>query len=457
MSPTDLRSDGTFDQKISSKRLALSSTRSWTHAGPLPRLFSHLSIPLYKNGYSLILSSATSSGLGMLFWALAAHYYPVETIGTSSAIIAAMMFLSGVSQRGVNSALVRFMPLAGRASARLVGVTYLISLVVAGAATLVIGRFFYHLFPILGVLGGGLLPLLLFAGLVMIWSVFTLQDSVLTGLGQAHWVPIENTIVSAVKLVLLVLLATWIPIEGVLSSWLLPVVLSVVPVNLLIFRRLLPAHIKTTANQAEPLALRPIVKFVSGNHLASLLMLAYTTLLPVIVASQAGARANAYFYPPWMIATSLQLVAINMTTSLTVEGTRDRPQLRVYGYRVLVRVMQLLVPVIAIILIGAPWILRIFGANYAAEGSELLRWLALSTLPNTIVVLYIALERVQNRVAGIIVVQGALCVLVLTLSYRLLAEYGIAGVGVAVLASQTLVAIGLLIPQLRNWWRQVKE
>ncbi len=185
-------------------------------------------------------------------------------------------------------------------------------------------------------------------------------------------------------------------------------------------------------------------------------MLAYTTLLPVIVASQAGARANAYFYPPWMIATSLQLVAINMTTSLTVEGTRDRPQLRVYGYRVLVHVMQLLVPVITLILVGAPWILRIFGADYALEGSDLLRWLALSTLPNTIVVLYIALVRVQNRVAGIIVVQGALCVLVLGLSYRLLPVYGIAGVGIAVLASQTLIAVGLLIPQLRNWRRWVK-
>jgi O-antigen/teichoic acid export membrane protein len=456
MSPTDLGRDGTFDPGVRASRSALSRARSWTLTGPLHQLFSHLRVPLYKNGYSLILSSATTSGLGMLFWVLAAHYYSVETIGTSSAMIAAMMFLSGVSQRGMNSALVRFVPLAGRASARLVSFTYLISLVIAGAATLSLGRVLYPLFPILGVLDGGSLPLVLFAGLVMIWSVFTLQDSVLTGLGQAQWVPIENTIVSAIKIVLLVLLAHWIPIEGVLAAWLIPVVVSVAPVNLLIFRRLLPTHSQATDKQAEPLALRPLVKFVTGNHLASLFLLAYTTLLPVIVASQAGARANAYFYPPWMIAASLQLVAINMTTSLTVEGTRDRPQLRAYGYRVFVHVMQLLVPVTALILAGAPWILRIFGADYAAAGSNLLRWLALSTLPNTIVMLYIALARVQNRVAGIIVVQGALCVLVLGLSYRLLPMYGITGVGIAVLVSQTVIAAGLLIPQLRNWRGWVK-
>ncbi len=298
---------------------------------------------------------------------------------------------------------------------------------------------------------------MLFAVIVMIWSIFSLQDSVLTGLGQAHWVPIENTIVSAVKIILLVVLASWIPVEGVLAAWLVPVVISLAPVNLLIFRRLLPAHSQTTVEQAEPLRLRPLVKYVTGNHLASLFMLAYTTLLPVIVTSQAGARSNAYFYPPWMIATSLQLVAINLTTSLTVEGTRDRPKLGSYGYRVFVHLMQLLIPVIAVILIGAPWILRIFGAEYASEGSSLLRWLALATLPNTIVVLYIALERVQNRITGIITIQAALSALVLGLSYRLLPVYGISGVGIAVLASQTVVAAGLLVTQIRNWRRRSEQ
>lgn len=387
----------------------------------------------------------------MLFWALATHYYSVETIGTSSALIAAMMFLSGLSQRGVNSALVRFVPLSGRAATRLVSITYIISLLVAGAATLLFGHFLYPLFPILGVIGGGVLPLLLFSGIVMVWSIFTLQDSVLTGLGQAQWVPIENTIVSIIKIVLLILLVNWIPVEGVLASWLIPVVMSVAPINLLIYRRLLPEHSQATANQAEPLTLRPLIKYVSGNHLASLFMLAYTTLLPVIVASQAGARANAYFYPPWMIATSLQLVAINMTTSLTVEGTRDRPQLRAYGYRVLIHLMKLLVPVVILIFVGAPWILRIFGASYASEGSDLLRWLALATLPNIMVVLYIALQRVENRVSGIIAAQGVLCVFVLGLSYRLLPVYGITGIGIAVLLSQTVTAVGVLVPQLRNW------
>ncbi len=155
MSNTDLSSDGTIHQATHPIRPLARLVRSVTGTELFVRLVSHLRTPLYKNGYSLILSSATTSALGMLFWVLAARYYSVETIGTSSAMIAAMMFLSGISQRGVNSALVRFVPLAGRASARLVGSTYLISLAIAVAATLAIGRWMYPLFPILGVTGWG--------------------------------------------------------------------------------------------------------------------------------------------------------------------------------------------------------------------------------------------------------------------------------------------------------------
>jgi O-antigen/teichoic acid export membrane protein len=417
---------------------------------PIAWLLSHLRLPLFKNGYALVLSSAASSGLGMLFWIIAAHHYPVETIGASSAVIAAMMFLSGASQRGLNSALVRFVPLAGRASTRFVSITYLISVIAAGVATLVVGHFLTPLFPVLGTLEGELMS---FAVVVMFWSIFTLQDSVLTGLRQARWVPIENTIVSAVKIVLLLWLAQELPVRGVLAAWLIPVVVSLIPINLFIFRRLLPRHEQAALDQAEPLTLRPIVKFVTGNHLATLFLLAYTTLLPVIVASRAGVQANAYFYLPWMIASSLQLIALNMTTSLTVEATRDRPQSQGYGYRMFIHLMQILIPITAIIFVGAPWILRVFGANYAAEGTELLRWLTLATLPNAVMVLYIALARVHNRVAGIIAVQAVACVLVLGLSYPLLEIYGITGVGIAWLTSQTIVALCLL-PSLVHEWRR---
>jgi Na+-driven multidrug efflux pump len=93
--------------------------------------------------------------------------------------------------------------------------------------------------------------------------------------------------------------------------------------------------------------------------------------------------------------------------------------------------------------------LQVFGSAYAAEGSALLRWLALGVLPNILIALFISLARVQNRSGMIMLVQGTLSLLILGLSYLWLPILGITGVGVAWLTSQTLVALLLLVIWLR--------
>jgi O-antigen/teichoic acid export membrane protein len=98
---------------------------------------------------------------------------------------------------------------------------------------------------------------------------------------------------------------------------------------------------------------------------------------------------------------------------------------------------------VAVIFIGAPWILTIFGKNYSTEGTALLRWLSLSAVPNVIVVLALGLARVQNRPVLIAAIQGLLCVIALLLTYILLPMFGITGAGIAWTLSQT--AVGLLI------------
>ena len=43
--------------------------------GAFARLITHLRTPLYRNGYALVLSSATTSVLGVAYWILAARTY----------------------------------------------------------------------------------------------------------------------------------------------------------------------------------------------------------------------------------------------------------------------------------------------------------------------------------------------------------------------------------------------
>jgi hypothetical protein len=117
-----------------------------------------------------------------------------------------------------------------------------------------------------------------------------------------------------------------------------------------------------------------------------------------------------------------------------------------------VQAARIVVPLATIWMLGAPYMLRLFGPTYATEGATLLRLLALSALPHIVNSLYISVARVQRRVRAIVIVLAALCALVLSLSHILLQRYGITGVGVAWLVSQTIIAGILWATQLRPLW-----
>jgi LysM repeat protein len=272
---------------------------------------------------------------------------------------------------------------------------------------------------------------------------------VLAGVKQAVWVPIENIAFALGKLALLLVFAWSAARYGIFASWTIPGAAVLLPISYLIFRRLLPRHAQTSAAQAEQLVPHQIAGYAASNYLGSMLSLAVTTLLPLLVLHQLGPRANAYFAQPWLIGSTLQLIAGNMAVSLTVEAATDRERLEVHTRRALIHTARLLVPAVTLVLIGAPYLLRLFGRDYAAEGAGLLRLLALGTLPNLVNMLYLSVARVRNRVVVIVVVQAALCALTLGLSYPLLHMYGVTGVGIAWLTSQTLVALGIALTRLR--------
>jgi len=121
-----------------------------------------------------------------------------------------------------------------------------------------------------------------------------------------------------------------------------------------------------------------------------------------------------------------------------------------YARRVFIQILRLLAVPVLSILVGAPFILKDFGAAYAAQGPTLLRLLTLAALPYSVNAIVLSLARVRNQIRLILAVQGGLCVLVVGLSYTSLLGYtqtgwGLSGMGIAWLASQSIVATILLI------------
>ncbi len=130
---------------------------------------------------------------------------------------------------------------------------------------------------------------------------------------------------------------------------------------------------------------------------------------------------------------------------MTVEGARREQELGNFALRFFKHLARIVLPLIALVVFGAPFLLSFAGGEYAAQGTTLLRLLALSTIPAMLTSFYIGVARVQYRVGGILWAQIVPGALMLVGSYFLMPLFGINAVGFAALAGETLVALALLL------------
>jgi len=401
---------------------------------------------LFRNAYALMLNTGISAVLGLGFWLAAARYYSESAVGQSSAAIAAMKLLAGLTAVTLTGALARFIPVAGRATGRFILRTYAGSSVIVALAAGVFLLTLNMWGPSYRFLHGPV-PALGFVGAVVLWNLLTLQDGVLTGLRNALWVPVGNTVFSAVKLGLLVAFAAAIPTSGVFVSWVAAIAMSVLPLGWLVFRRLVPRHVEATAEHTKPPTLKEVGRFLAGDYTGSLFSLAVVYLVPVIVASQVSSADNAYFYITTTIGGTVNLLAINMGASLTVEGSHDPTRLAANTRAAVKRMARIMLPVAGVLFFGAPWILGVFGSGYADAATPLLRWFAVGAVLRVVMETYFAVLRAQSRTAGLAWMQGLLCALVLGLTLLLLPRMGLTGAGVAEISSLAVI-VAIAAPKL---------
>jgi O-antigen/teichoic acid export membrane protein len=388
--------------------------------------------------------------LGMGYWLLAANpaLYSEEEFGRGQAVITAMRLFASLTALGFVGALARYLPVAGRRTPELILRGYGLAAATGGVAALG----FLLTLPMWGqtyqVLGG-FGPGLFFLASVMVWAVFTLQDVVLTGLRRATFVPMNNFIFGLVKMGLLVALAAALPEGGIFVSWVIPTALALIPVNWLIFGVVVPRHVRESDSEQAPPRLREIGRFLAGDFPGTLSILAIVYLVPVVIATQVGEATFGRFSMAHTLASMIELLAMNMAVSLTVEGSFDPARLAANCRRALRRAFMIVTPLIAVAILGAPLILTIFGPKFAEEGTLLLRLMSLAVLPRVLIEVYLSALRSQSKARSLAIVQIGLAVLVLVSTIALFPFAGVNAVGYGLLFSELLVAI-LIFGNLRK-------
>src|SRR3954471_16846018 len=176
------------------------------------RLRAHARMPLHRDAYALVAHSGFTAITGLLYWIVAAKTFSAHAVGLNSALISSMMFLAGIAGLNLPNIVVRFLPEAPGRARRLVGLAYAATAVLAAVATVVFIVGIAAWAPRLRFLRADGALAVWFVVSTVAWSIFTVQDSVLTALDRAVWVPVENAAFSIGKLVLLAVAAGALPV-----------------------------------------------------------------------------------------------------------------------------------------------------------------------------------------------------------------------------------------------------
>lgn len=362
------------------------------------------------NTSSLVGATAITSGLGFIYWWVAARWFPPESIGIASASISAVTLLGNMSMLGLGTLLITELPRNPRQSGSMIST----ALLVVGALGVLVGCVFAliasHISTGFQPLGAEPIDTLTFAAGVGFSAVTLVLDQALIGLlrgGLQFW---RNAFFAVLKLAAL-LVVNWWPSDQpgmkIYATWMVSSGLSL---GLIAANVVLRRSWRSKSYRPRWYLLHKLGFAAIQHHMLNLTLLAPTQLLPILVTFMLSARMNAWFYVAWMIACVIFIVPGALTTVLHAANAAQQTTLArkarlTIGLSLLVALLANLV-----LQIGTQQILEIFGKAYANEAAWCLRILILAAFPLTVKNHYISICRIQDRimVAMIAMIPGGL-------------------------------------------------
>jgi O-antigen/teichoic acid export membrane protein/Ser/Thr protein kinase RdoA (MazF antagonist) len=383
---------------------------------------------LFRNAVFLMASTAIMSVLGFGFWFFVAHLYAPSEIGVASALVSITLLTSNLSFFGLNAGLLRFLPTSknpsGDINASMITVGSA-SMVAAGAYLLWIGG---HLNGKLGVFSGSLLGQLVFVLLLAVVSLNTFTDSVFIANRRAELHTIVYAVFGVVKLLLPLFLIS-LGSLGIFTAYIAAAFASLV-LSLILMWRYCGYRLFTRPDFSFIARSR---KYASNNYVAVLVGGLPSQLMPSLIIERLGEAHAAFFSMAWTMANLLYVIPSAITNSLLAESSHDiSKQSRNVKHATRILTIALVPAVVAAILV-APYLLRLFGAQYANGGTVIFQLLALSTFSLAANSIGNTIMNIEHRSGGIVIVQGTIAVVMVGLAWPLM-KFGLPGVGVAMLA-----------------------
>lgn len=369
-------------------------------------LFQRIKIDkvILANAGSLVGTTAVTSGLGFVYWWLAARQNSPDAVGLASAAISAMTLLGTFGMMGLGTLLIGELSRQQGKEASLISAALILVGGVGGCLGILYALFAPFLSADFRALGGSIQSIVLFALGVSLTSITLVLDQALIGLLRGELQLWRNTLFATVKLIALFAVGLWLSrVTGltIYATWIMGSVFSLVVLALF-------AITKRTGPWQSYLPqwklLRQLGPAALKHHALNLTLQAPSLILPVLVTIMLSTTATAWFYVAWNLSSIANAVSAALASTLYAVSSA-RPSVLASKLRLTVSLAFIACVLVNSVLIFAPkQALELFGHSYSEQAAWSLRILSLESLPFIIKNHYIALSRIRGQVTRTILV-----------------------------------------------------
>jgi len=300
---------------------------------------------------------------------------------------------------GLGTLLVGELPRQRGKEASLISAALIVVGGVGGGLGAIFAAVAVYLSPDFQVLRASIENIALFAVGVSLTAITLVLDQAMIGLlrgGLQLW---RNTLFSTTKLAALFMVSLWLSHTlglAIYATWVVGNALSLAALaGFVALKRGWPGR----SYLPQWGLLRKLGPAAIKHHALNLTLQAPPLILPVLVTVLLSATTNAWFYVSWSLASIGNIISAALTTVLYAASSAQ-PALLARKIRLtlsLAFVATILVS--CVLLFATKQVLSLFGHSYAEQAAWSLRILALESFPFLIKNHYVAVARVQGRVA----------------------------------------------------------
>jgi len=353
---------------------------------------------LLRNTASLVGTSAVTSGLGFVYWWIAAREYSPEAVGLGSAAVSAMTLLGTFSSLGVGWMLIgELTRQRGQGGPLITAALYIVGIVgiVTGTIFALVAPSISHNFF---ALRANVFTISVFALGVGLMPVTLVLDQSLVGLMRGELQFFRNALFAAIKLGVLFLAGLVLAAKVGLTiyvAWVSGFIFSlIVLAGCALFYHPNVRHYLIHPNWGLMRRLGPLT---AKHYMLNSMLQAPLYAMPILVSVLLSLRANAWFYVSFTLANFVLVVPVALTTVLYATNSSDRALLSQRTRVTLSLALGASILADIVLLFGTRQVLSIYGHLYEEQATMTLRILSLTAFPQIVKSHYIALCRIQNK------------------------------------------------------------